>query len=218
MKIGVVLSGCGVYDGTEIHEAVLTLLALDRGGAETACFAPDMEQRRVINDLTGKEVPGEHPNVSIGSARIALGEATDPAKAQVSDPNAIIFQGGFGAANDLCDFALKGAGCAIHPEVARIIRKMYRARKPLGAICIAPAIISKGPGDQGPAVTIGTDKDTAAVLKKLGTKHSACPVRECIVDAQHKIVTTRAYMLANRISETAAGIEELVREGLRLAR
>ena len=218
MKVGVILSGCGVYDGTEIHEAVLTLLALDRAGAETFCFAPDMDQRHVVNHLTGKEVPGERRNVLVESARIARGKVHDLARAQATELDALIFPGGFGAAKNLCDFAVKGVACTVHPEVTRITREIYRAKKPIGAICIAPAILSKSLGDQGPTVTIGTDAETAAALTKMGGKHEACPVGECIVDEKHKIVTTPAYMLAQRISEAAEGIEKLVREVLRLAR
>lgn len=218
MKVGVVLSGCGVYDGAEIHESVLTLLALDRAGAEAVCFAPDAEQMHVVNHLTGQPAAGEKRNILVESARIARGKIQDLKKARAVDLDALIFPGGFGAAKNLCDFAVKGADCTVHPEVARIVREMYQAKKPIGAICIAPAILSKALWDQGPRLTIGTDKETATALEKMGAKHEACPVREFVVDAEHKIVTTPAYMLANRISEAAEGIEKLVKEVLRLAR
>ncbi len=218
MKVGVVLSGCGVYDGAEIHESVLTLLALDRAGAEAVCFAPDAEQMHVVNHLTGQPASGEKRNVLVESARIARGKIQDLKKARAADLDALIFPGGFGAAKNLCDFAVKGADCAVHPEVTRIVREMYQAKKPIGALCIAPAILSKALGDQGPKLTIGTDKETSTALEKMGAKHEACPVREFVVDAEHKLVTTPAYMLANRISEAAEGIEKLVKEVLRLAR
>jgi enhancing lycopene biosynthesis protein 2 len=218
MKIGVVLSGCGFLDGAEIHESVLTLLALDRAGAEAVCFAPDADQMHVVNHLTGQPAPGERRNVLVESARIARGKIQDLAKARAADLDALILPGGYGAAKNLCDFAVKGADCSVHPEVTRIVREMFQAKKPVGAICIAPAILSKALGDQGPKLTIGTDADTAAALEKMGAKHEACPVREFVVDAQHKLVTTPAYMLADRISEAAEGIEKLVRELLRLAR
>lgn len=218
MKVGVILSGCGYLDGAEIHESVLTLLALDRAGAEAVCFAPDADQMHVVNHLTGQPVPGERRNVLIESARIARGKIQDLARARAADLDALVLPGGYGAAKNLCDFAVKGADCAVHPEVARIVSEMFQARKPVGAICIAPAILSKALGDQGPTLTIGTDKDTAAALEKMGAVHEACPVREFVVDEKHKLVTTPAYMLANRISEAAEGIEKLVREVLRLAR
>jgi enhancing lycopene biosynthesis protein 2 len=218
MKVGVVLSGCGVYDGTEIHEAVLTLLALDRAGAEAVCFAPDMDQVDVVNHLTGQAMSGERRNVLVESARIARGKVRDLATAQASELDALIFPGGFGAAKNLCDFAVKGTECTLHPHVARMIREMHRARKPIGAICIAPAILSRALGDQGPRLTIGTDEKTAAALEQMGAKHQRCAVREVLVDEEHRIVTTPAYMLAARISEAAEGIEKLVGEILRLAR
>jgi enhancing lycopene biosynthesis protein 2 len=218
MKVGVVLSGCGYLDGAEIHESVLTLLALDRAGAEAVCFAPDADQMHVVNHLTGQPAPGERRNVLVESARIARGKIQDLARARAADLDALVLPGGYGAAKNLCDFAVKGADCSVHPEVARIVREMFQARKPIGAVCIAPAILSKALGDQGPTLTIGTDKDTAAALEKMGAKHEACPVREFVADPQHKLVTTPAYMLANRVSEAAEGIEKLVRELLRLAR
>lgn len=218
MKVGVVLSGCGFLDGAEIHESVLTLLALDRAGAEAVCFAPDADQMHVVNHLTGQPAPGERRNVLVESARIARGKIQDLARARAADLDALVLPGGYGAAKNLCDFAVKGAGCSVHPEVARIVSEMFQARKPIGAICIAPAILSKALGDRGPKLTIGTDKDTAAALEKMGAKHEACPVREFVVDEEHKLVTTPAYMLANRVSEAAEGIEKLVWEVLRLAR
>jgi enhancing lycopene biosynthesis protein 2 len=218
MKVGVVLSGCGVYDGAEIHEAVLTLLALDRAGAEAACFAPDMDQMHVVNHLTGDVSPGERRNVLAESARIARGKIQDLIRARAADLDALILPGGFGAAKNLCDFATKGADCDVHPELLRIIREMHQAEKPIGAICIAPAILSKALGDQGPRLTIGKDERTASALERMGAKHEACPVSEVITDEEHKIVTTPAYMLAGRIAEAAEGIEKLVREVLRLTR
>jgi enhancing lycopene biosynthesis protein 2 len=216
MKVGVVLSGCGVYDGTEIHEAVLTLLALDRAGAEPVCFAPDMDQLHVVNHLTGQITAGERRNVLVESARIARGRIHDLARARAVELDALILPGGFGAAKNLCDFAVKGADCVLHPEIARIIREMHQARKPIGAICIAPAILAKALADQGPTLTIGTEATTAAALEQMDAKHQGCPVRQFVTDQEHTIVTTPAYMLAERISEAAEGIEKLVREVLRL--
>jgi enhancing lycopene biosynthesis protein 2 len=218
MKVGVVISGCGVYDGAEIHECVLTLLALDRAGAEAVCFAPDMEQMHVVNHLTGEMSPGERRNVLVESARIARGKVQDLARARAVDLDALILPGGFGAAKNLCDFSTKGAECVVHAELVRIIVEMHHAGKPIGAICIAPAILSKALGSLGPRLTIGTDEGTASALERMGAKHEACPVTEFVTDEEHKIVTTPAYMLAGRISDAAEGIEKLVREVLRLTR
>ena len=141
-KIGVCLSGCGVNDGAEIHESVITALALDRAGAEILYTAPDVEQTKVVNHLTGDEM-NESRNVLVESARIARGEITDIAKLTSDDMDALLFPGGFGAALNLCDFALKGADCDIHPGVNRIIHEMMNANKPLGFICIAPALFAR---------------------------------------------------------------------------
>lgn len=214
-KIGVVLSGCGVRDGSEIHEAVLTLLAIDRNGAEAVCLAPDMEFPEV-NHLTMKET-GALRNVLVEAARIARGNIRDIKEVTAADLDAIIFPGGFGAAKNLCDFAANGAESTVQPDVARLVREMAAAKKPIGAICIAPALIAVALGrEYAPAVTIGNDAGTAAAIDQTGSRHVACPVREFVVDEENKIVSTPAYMLANRISEAAEGIEKTVKAVLDL--
>lgn len=209
-KIGVVLSGCGVFDGSEIHEAVFTLLAIDKNGCEAVCIAPDMELAEV-NHLTSQPT-GAKRNVLVESARIARGKIRDIKEVKAAELDAIIFPGGFGAAKNLCNFAEKGAGAAIHPEVARLLKEMAQAKKPIGAICIAPALIAATLGKEyQPKVTIGTDAGTAAAIQQTGSAHVDCPVTEFVVDQANKIVTTPAYMLANRISEAAEGIEKAVK-------
>lgn len=212
-KVGVVLSGCGVFDGSEIHEAVITLLALDRAGAEAVCMAPDVDQMHVINHLTGSPAEGEKRNVLVESARIARGKILNIREVKGSELDALIFPGGFGAAKNLCDFAVKGPACDIHPEVARLVREIVQAKKPLAAVCIAPALLSKVLGQDKLAhkLTIGTDPDTAKALEAMGSTHEACPVTEFVVDRENKIVSTPAYMLAGRISEAAEGIEKTVK-------
>lgn len=215
-KIGVVLSGCGVYDGSEIHEAVLTLLAIDRNGAETFCMAPDMEFAEV-NHLSGQPT-GTTRNVLVESARIARGKITDIAAIKAADLDAIIFPGGFGAAKNLCNFAVKGAAATVHPEVARLVREMAAAKKPIGAICIAPALIAAILGKEySPEVTIGSDAGTAAAINATGSIHKECPVRELVIDRKNRIVTTPAYMLASCISEAAEGIEKAVKAVIDMA-
>ena len=210
-KIGVVLSGCGVFDGSEIHEATFTLLAIDRAGCQAVCMAPNVEFP-VTNHLT-KEASGEVRNVLTESARIARGASLDIAGVTAADLDAIVFPGGFGAAKNLCDFAMKGAAAAINPEVARLLQEMAASSKPIGAICIAPVVIAAVLGRQLAAtVTIGTDSGTAAEIEKTGARHQECPVHEIVVDRKNKIVSTPAYMLATRISEVADGIDKCVKE------
>lgn len=216
-KVGVVLSGCGVKDGAEIHESVLTLLAIDRAGARAVCLAPDVPQAAVTNHLTGKPAGGAR-NVLEESARIARGEIRDIKTVKVSDVDALVFPGGFGAALNLCDFASKGGDCTVQPEVARLIREVRAAGKPLGFICIAPAIAARVLGAEHKVqLTIGDDAGTAKALEKMGAKHVKCAVRDVVVDAANKVVSTPAYMLAGRISEAADGIEKLVKKVLELA-
>jgi len=209
-KIGVVLSGCGVYDGSEIHEAVLILLAIDRNGAEAVCMAPDMELAEV-DHLAGQPT-GATRNVLVESARIARGKISNIATIKATDLDAIIFPGGFGAAKNLCNFALKGADASVQPEVARLLKEMATAKKPIGAICIAPALLAAVLGKEyAPELTIGNDEGTAAAINATGSKHLNCPVREFVVDSKNRIVTTPAYMLAGCISEAADGIEKAVK-------
>ena len=151
--IGVLLSGCGVFDGAEIHEAVLTLLFLDRAGASIRCMAPDMDQLHVINHLTQLEAD-EKRNVLVESARIARGEIVDVADIHASDIDALIIPGGFGAAKNLSDFAVMGPDCQIHPDVQRLLAEMMDSAKPVGALCIAPTTLVRAMGDRSPQVTI----------------------------------------------------------------
>src|SRR2546426_3587940 len=208
-KIGVVLSGCGVFDGSEIHEAVLTLLALDRAGAEAVCIAPNIKQVHVINHLTGEESPGEARNVLTESARIARGKVRDVENVKAGEVDALIFPGGYGAAKNLCDYAFKGPDCSVNPDVARLAKDVHAAGKPIGVICIAPVLAAKLFGGENPQITIGTDKNTAKDIEKFGAKHVACPVTEFVVDEQHKLVSTPAYMLAQSIKDASEGIEKL---------
>ncbi len=216
--IGVLLSGCGVMDGAEIHESVITLLAIDRAGHKAKCLAPNVDQMHVVNHLTGHPAKGEKRNVLVESARIARGEIADVAKVTPADLDALIVPGGFGAAKNLCSFAVDGPKCRVDGGVSRLIRGMVEARKPVGAVCIAPAVLAKvfEGTDVHPRLTIGTDAGTAQALEAMGAKHQACPVREFAIDEQHKIVSTPAYMLAGRISEAADGIERLVKKVIEL--
>src|SRR5947208_2950024 len=175
-KIGVVLSGCGVMDGSEIHESVLTLLAIDHAGGEAVCMAPNIKQHHVINHLTGEESTGEARNVLTESARIARGKIRDVAGVKAGEVDALIFPGGYGAAKNLCDYAFKGPECTVNPDVARLAWEVHAGKKPIGVVCIAPALAAKLFGAEHPRITIGTDKNTAKDIEKMGAKHVACPV------------------------------------------
>jgi len=214
-RVGVILSGCGYLDGAEIQESVFTLLALDRAGAEVSCFAPDLAQRKVVNHLTGAE-QAESRNVLVESARIARGKIRDVAEAKASDLDALILPGGFGAALNLCDFAVAGPGCTVDPGVEALVRAVHAAGKPIGAICIAPALIAKLLGDDGVEVTIGNDAGTAAAVESMGAHHCDCAVDAFVVDRKQKVVTTPAYMLGPGPKDVAAGIERCVAETLAL--
>lgn len=208
-KIGVLLSGCGVFDGAEIHEAVLTLLFLDQAGASVVCMAPDMDQLHVIDHLN-QQASDEKRNVLVESARIARGDIQDAATVHADDIDALIVPGGFGAAKNLSDFAVKGPEAAVHPQVQRLLEEMVNQSKPIGALCIAPATIVRALGTRSPQVTIGNDVGTATAISTMGGLHTDCTVDEICVDEKNRIVTTPAYMLGPGIKDVAKGIEKLV--------
>jgi enhancing lycopene biosynthesis protein 2 len=207
-KVGVVLSGCGVYDGAEIHESVLTLLALAKRGAEAVCFAPDKNQVDVINHLSGEPL-SETRNVLIEAARIARGNILPLAQANADELDALIVPGGFGAAKNLSTFASQGSECHVDSGLQALAQRMHALGKPLGFMCIAPAMLPKI-FDFPLRLTIGTDIDTAEAIEEMGGEHVPCPVDDIVVDEDNKIVTTPAYMVAQNIAEAATGIDKLV--------
>ncbi len=213
-KIAVVLSGCGVNDGSEIHEAVLTLLAIDRQGALYQCFAPDVAQQDVVDHRAGKAVD-ETRNVLVESARIARGKILPLAAFRAADYDGLVFPGGFGAAKNLCSFAKDGADCQVEPSVAAAINAMHAAGKPIGALCIAPVVLVKTLGTID--VTIGTDADTASAIEAMGGRHHRRGHGEVTIDQANRIVTTPCYMLDASISQIAEGADNLVRALIELS-
>jgi enhancing lycopene biosynthesis protein 2 len=218
-RVGLILSGCGVQDGSEIQEATITLLELARAGAEAVCMAPDAPQVRVVDHLHGKEA-AESRNMLRESARIARGSIRDIREVRAADLEALILPGGYGAATNLSDFASAGEACALQPDVERLLVEMHAAGKPIGAMCIAPPLVARALAKKGirTRVTIGTDRGTAERVEKMGAEHVDCPAGEIVIDEANRIVSTPAYMLAQGIAEAAEGITKLVREVIRFAR
>ena len=214
-RVGVLLSGCGYLDGSEIHEAVLTLLALDRLGATAVCFAPDVAQSAVM-DHAKKKATKEKRNVLVEAARIARSQVADVATAKAEELDALVLPGGFGAAKNLCDFAKGGADYSIEPETARFLKEMHGAKKPIAALCIAPAILAKVLGREHVKLTIGNEKDTAARLERTGSKHQVARIDEIVIDEKNRVVTTPCYMYDARIGEVWGGIEQAVNALLEL--
>ena len=212
-KIAVLLSGNGVFDGAEIHEATLTLYSIVKNGATYEIFAPNIEQHHVVNHITGEEMP-EKRNVLIESARIARGKINDLASFSASDFDALILPGGFGAAKNLSSFAFDGADCKINLDVEKAIRGMIDQNKPVGALCIAPVIIAKLLGEV--ELTIGQDKDTADAVKNMGATHVETTHGEVVIDKKNKIVTTPCYMLDANIAQIGDGANIAVKTILEL--
>ncbi|TMP36511.1 isoprenoid biosynthesis glyoxalase ElbB [Pseudoalteromonas rubra] len=214
-QVAIILSGCGVFDGAEIHESVLTMLHLERLGASYQCFAPDIQQHHVINHLTGEE-QDEQRNVRVEAARIARGEVADLATLDASAFDALILPGGFGVAKNLSDFAFNGAESTILEVLKTSCQAFNQLGKPIAYLCIAPALIGHI-HPAGTLATIGNDEATAQAVEALGASHVACGVSEIVVDDNHKVISTPAYMLAGSISEASSGIEKAVQKLLELA-
>ena len=213
-KIGIVLSGCGVNDGSEIHEAVITMLELDKAGTDMLLMAPNIDQLHVINHATGEEMDDSR-NVLVESARISRGDIEDIAVVTSENVDALIFPGGFGVAKNLSDYAMAGVECSVNPDVLRLSREVHNEGKPIGAICIAPAILATILSGET-ELTVGFDEQTASDIDAMGAKHVLCPVDEIVVDKEKKVVSTPAYMEAQSIKEAALGIEKLVAEILNM--
>ncbi|WP_020592520.1 isoprenoid biosynthesis glyoxalase ElbB [Kiloniella laminariae] len=205
VKVAVILSGCGFLDGAEIHEAVMTLYALQKLGAKTYCFAPDIDQRDVVNHLTGEIARNEKRNVLVESARIARGQIQDIAAFDPEQFAAMALPGGFGAAKNLSSFAVDGAACIINPDVENAIKGMIKRNKPVAALCISPAVVARL--YTSPTLTIGQDVETASTLVAMGARHETTGHGEVVVDRANKLVTTPCYMLDATVPDIASGAE-----------
>jgi enhancing lycopene biosynthesis protein 2 len=208
-NIAVMLSGCGVYDGSEIHEAVLTLLAIEQAGAKYRCFAPNINQHHVINHLTGEVMAKEQRNVLVESARIARGDVEDLTEFYIDEFDALIVPGGFGAAKNLSDFAINAEAFKVNEQVMTVCQAFVKANKPAGYMCIAPVMIPLIYGENAQA-TIGHDVGIVKALIDVGLAHRDCAVDDIVVDTRRKLVSTPAYMLATTLTEAANGINKLV--------
>lgn len=217
-RVAVILSGCGVFDGSEIQEAVFTLLSLDQAGAKVQCAAPDNPQAEVINHLTHKPAH-EQRNVLAEAARIARGKIVPLSEISADDFDAVILPGGFGAAKNLCTYAKDGTASHVDADLIRVLRDFHDAGKPIGAWCIAPVILAQVFGKNKPAatLTIGNDQDTAGHLKHWGAHHQECPVTEFVTDEQNRLVTVPAYMYNATPAQVFDGIQKGTRAVLEMA-
>tara|TARA_R110002111_G_C5861410_1_gene360631 strand:- start:32 stop:691 length:660 start_codon:yes stop_codon:yes gene_type:complete len=209
-KVGVILSGCGVFDGSEIHEASATLIALSQQGIEYDCMAPDRDFE-VIDHRT-QQPTGEQRNVLTESARISRGEIVSVSEVQGADYDAFFVPGGFGAAKNLCTFAIDGADCSVDPEVERVLKEAHDVGKPIGFMCIAPALGAKIFGDKKVKLTIGHDAGTAAAINATGATHIEANATDVVIDEALNIVSSPAYMEAQNPAQVFEGIQKLVEQ------
>lgn len=219
MKIGVLLSGCGVYDGAEIHEAVMTLLAIEETGASAVCISINKPQHHVVNHLNGSEM-NESRNMLIESARIARGEIKDITEIDPADIDALVIPGGFGSAKNFTNWAFNGPDGDILPEVKLLIVNLINIGKPIAALCVSPVVLAKAlqGSNLQPKVTIGTDKEPSPYdingfvgsLQSTGLKTEMSSIREITVDQELKIVTAPCYMMVANVSEIRENVKQAV--------
>jgi len=215
MNFAVILAGCGVYDGAEIHEATMTLLAIAKNGGTYMIFAPDVKQHHVVNHITGKEMD-ESRNVLIESARIARGIIKSLNQYNPGDFDALILPGGFGVAKNLCTYAFDGPDCKVDKVIEKVIKETHAAGKPIGALCISPVLVTKILGEVD--VTIGQDEATASHIEEMGGVHIATGHGEVVIDTKNRVVTSPCYMLDASIADIADGAENVIKSIINLAK
>jgi len=212
-NVGVILSGCGVFDGSEIHEAVLTLLALQKAGANISFFAPDKAQMHVVDHVEGSPTD-ESRNILVESARISRGDISPLSDADVNDLDAILIPGGFGAAKNLSTFSVSGPSMSVTPSLVRLLKQMHKAGKPMGFLCISPVIAAKLFGKQKVEVTVGSACDASEAIESMGGIHVEKTASEYHVDEKNNVVSTPAYMIGQNMVDIEPGITGLVNEVL----
>lgn len=216
-KVAVILSGCGVFDGAEIHETCAALLALQRAGATALACAPDIPQMHVVDHLAGAPAEGAERNVLTEAARLTRGDIRPLGEVDPATVDAVLLPGGFGAAKNLCDFAVAGDACTVDDQVAGFLRKAHAAGRPIGAMCIAPVVLARVFGAElSPRLTIGNDPTTAAAVNAMGARHVDCAAADIVVDTENNMVSTPAYMLADNIGDVFTGAEAFVARLLEL--
>lgn len=218
-RIGVLLSGNGVYDGSEIHESVFTLLAIDENKGEAVCMAPNVEQHHVVNHITGDEMD-EKRNVLVEAARIARGAISDLAEVKASDLDALVIPGGFGAAKNLTKWAFSGPDGDIDPQVKRIINEFVTAQKPIVGLCMGPTVIAKAleGANLNERLTVGTTSEASpyeiaaisAGMEKTGAVAEMKSIREISVDAKNRIITAPCYMMEASITDVRTNIKQAI--------
>lgn len=205
-KVAVILAGCGHLDGSEIREAVITLLELDKHNADVTIFAPNTMQHHVVNHLTGKET-NESRNILVEAARIARGKVHDLSELNSNNFDALVMPGGFGVAKNLATIAFEGAKGSVSPMVSKVINDFVAQNKPVGAICISPALVAKALNGKAPLLTLGPKNQ---MLNEMSAKEKICTASEIAYDTENNLVSCPAYMTDEKLSNIAQGIEKLI--------
>jgi enhancing lycopene biosynthesis protein 2 len=225
MTIGILLSGCGVYDGTEIQEAVLSMLAITEAGHDYKCISVNKNQYHVVNHLTG-ETMDENRNMMVESARIARGEVQDINEISPAIIDGLVIPGGFGAAKNFTTWAFNGPDSDILPEVKLLIVNLVNAGKPIAALCVSPVVIAKALQNSNiqPTLTLGTTKEQSPYniedfhkgVESIGAKTEEKPITDILVDYDNKIITAPCYMMNANILEVKNNIKKAVNQLIKM--
>lgn len=225
MKIGVLLSGCGVYDGAEIHEAVFTLLAIEEAGAEAVCIGVDKEQHHVVNHMTGEE-QNEKRNMITEASRIARGDIKEINDVEPADIDMLVIPGGFGSAKSFTTWAIEGPDGEVLREVKLLLVNMVNIGKPVVALCVSPVVVAKSfeDSDIKPFMTIGSDQEDSPYdiegftqgLEATGAKTVMKKASEINIDEQNKIITAPCYMMETNLVTLRNNIKDAVEAGLKI--
>ena len=208
-KTAIILSGCGQVDGSETHETILTILALEQHNLDWEGLAPSGLQTEVYDHYTNTKENISPSSMITEAARLVRGNITIINAVNASDYAAVIIPGGAGVIKNLSNYSTAGINFTIHPELLAFMATIVRLQIPAGFICIAPILIPKLYGNK-PKLTIGSNVELAAKIVQIGGEHCDCLANDIVIDHAQKIVSTPANMVAKNIVEVYHGIYKLV--------
>lgn len=198
-RVAMILSGCGVNDGSEMTEAAGLIIALSQAGYAIRFYAPDRAQHDVIDHAAARPMQDTR-NILVESARIARGQIEPLSALSTAHADAVVLPGGFGVAKNLSNFAARGQDARLAPDVAEALAPFLAAGKPLVALCAAPLVLgllARDAGIEGARLTFGHEAEGTELIQAIeawGQKHVEMPVDEACIDSRHHLVSVPAYM------------------------
>jgi enhancing lycopene biosynthesis protein 2 len=224
-RVAVILSGCGHRDGSDVAETMLAFLMLDRAGAKVICAAPDAEQREVVDHLmdaaasaiatpTAAATSSVPRNARVEAARLAPGEVLPLAALDPNRLEGLFIPSGRGVATLLSDYAEKGALCAVDPDLARVMKALLAAKKPMGFVGLAAVLAARVLGPvAGVRLTLGSKAVVAAKhAAVMGADVRPGAIDDVIADERARVYSTPGLEAEGaRLAQVAKAIEKLAR-------